>query len=127
MSTDDILKSEVIKMKTINEMRETVQAFMIAKGFEQNNYFYGKDTYCMAGDVVINKEDIHNTYDGKSILVSELYRNNGTETNQSILIEVMLWHNNCGRVVLREKIYSRYGEKKTATILNKVYETYFSC
>lgn len=121
-------------MKTIAEMKETVRQFLIENGFEQDNYFVGSDTYHFPGKAEIVNEMRYNSfaekelpyshYEGRSINVKELYRSNGTETNQSIEISVFDWHGNSGRRIFREKIYSRHGEKKTASVLAKVLEAY---
>ena len=123
-------------MKTINEMRETVQQFLIANGFDQDNYFHDFDTYHFPNkaDIVTekyfnefaNKEIERSRYEGRCVMVQELYRSNGSEANQSIQIDIVDWHGSSGHRIFREKIYSRHGEKKTNSVLASLLETYHS-
>ena len=119
-------------MKTIAEMKETARNFFIENGFVKEDYFH-EDTYYIPGKCVINSEHVvcYNgeeyevkRKDGLAITVQETYRNNGTAENQSIYIEVITWSGCSGRRLLREKLYSKHGAKKTAAVLQKVLEAY---
>lgn len=119
-------------MKTITEMKETVRNFLTENGFVKNDYFWD-DTYYIPGRAEIKTEKVttfkgeerENTYlRGVVITVRETYRNNGTDANQSIYIEVENREWTTGRISLREKLYSKHGEKKTAAILQNVLNAY---
>lgn len=121
-------------MKSISEMREIAKQFLTDNGFEQDNFFQGGDTYHFPNMAEIKTEIRFNriserdvewrTYEGRSIRVTELYRSNGTEANQSIQFEVIDWHESSGKVVFREKLYARHGAKKTASVLTSVVNAY---
>ena len=122
-------------MRTIAEMKETARTFLLENGFVEYDHFHNCDSYYIPAKANIVTE--HHTrydgieydakyFDGLTIEVRETYRSNGTAENQSIYFEVTRWNasTHCGRVILREKLYSKHGAKKTASILQKVLEAY---
>lgn len=120
-------------MKTIAEMKETVKTFLENNGFVQDAWWqkevFLKTDKCERKDVerdgvLYNSKYTVTEIYGLCVHIDEVYRNNGTDANQSIEIRVVRWNGNSGGTVLREKLYARHGEKKTTSILTNVLEAY---